>query len=128
MWESPESRRFEPPIRVSSRGFTGLYRWLLLKGGMWLLRRGSAHWKNKSVYIVDGLQVVVRFTLADPDAPNTIMVSPSIWLSLGTSGARGKRPSVGSGHVSEGSGILPIRSISEFTGKSPVAVSQLDVE
>ncbi len=90
---------------------------------MWLLRRGSDPWKNKSVYIVDGLRVTVSFTLADPDVVNTITALPSIWLSLGTSGDRAKKRWVGNGPGSVASGLQLTPSTSEFTGKGLEAVS-----
>jgi len=111
-------------MSVLGPGSIGWSRWLLLKGGMWLLRRGSGRWRSKSVFIVDGLQVSALFTLADPGVANTISALPSIWLSLGTSGDHGKRPSVGNGHVSEANGTLPIQFTSGFTGQSPVVVSE----
>jgi len=91
---------------------------------MWLLRRGSAHWKSKNVYIVDGLQASALFMLVDPAAASTISASPSTWLSLETFGDRDKKHSVGNGHVSEANGTLPIQFTSGSTGQSPVVVSE----
>jgi len=121
---SLESRRSEPQIPVYSRGFRGLWHWLLLKAGMSLLLRGSAPWRNRSVYIVDGSRAVVSFMLEGRDAVNTIMALPSIWLSLETSGDRAKRRSAGSGYVSEANGTLPIQFTSESSGKGLEAVSK----
>jgi len=104
------------PIQLYNRGLRGLYLWLLLKAGMWLLRRGSGPWKNRSVYTVDGSRVAVLFTLDDPGVVNTIMDSPSIWLSLETFGDRAKSRWDSLGRVKVDSGTPPIPSISVFTG------------
>jgi len=99
-----ESRSYEIRIRPFNRGFTGLLTFLLLKGGMLLLRAGSARWKNKSVFIVDSSWVSTHCMLPALDALNTTTVSPWIWLSLETSSDRDKSLSGLSGLARVGSG------------------------
>lgn len=111
------------PINLYSRGLRGLYHWLLLKVGMWILRRGFAPWKNRTVFIVDGERVSSFCTLPSLDVLSTTMVMHSIWLSLETSEDPGRKPLVSSGDAKEGPGTSQIQSISGFTGQSPGAVS-----
>lgn len=118
-----DSRSYEIRIRPFNRGLTGLFSFLLLRAGMWLLLAGSVRWRNRSVCIVDGRRVFTRCTLPALDAPNTITASPWIWLSLETSKGPGKRPLVSSGPVKGGNGTWQIRSTSVFSGQGPVAVS-----